>query len=144
MECEMPSINSNDHEVKGILEEYKNIAIVGLSPNPEKDSNRVAKVLQKAGYKIFPVYPKEDTILGEKVYRSLTDIPERVDMVNMFRKAEFASTLLEDIKKRDDVKCFWLQLGIINNEVGEACKEMGIQFVQNKCTKLEYLDLVAQ
>lgn len=128
----------NDEEIIKIFKETKTIAIVGLSPNEEKPSNRVGVYLQKAGYKIIPIYPKEETILGEKVYRSLEEVKERVDMVDMFRKGEFASVLLEQIRKRDDVKYFWLQLGITNESVKKEANKLGLHFVQDKCTKIEH------
>ncbi len=143
MECEFPTINSNNEEIKKIFEETKTIAIIGLSPKPEKASNQVGVYLKNAGFKIIPVYPKGDEILGEKVYRSLSEIPERVDMVDMFRKPEFANELLKEIEKRDDIKCLWLQLGIVNNEACEKAKEMGLKVVQNKCTKIEHKMLKA-
>ena len=86
MECEMPLVNSNREEMKEIFESVKTIAILGLSPDESKASNMVARYLKNAGYKIVPVYPKEEKILGEKVYRSLEDIPFEIDMVNIFRK----------------------------------------------------------
>ena len=90
MECEMPQVNSNTEEIKKILEETKTIAVIGCSPNPEKASNRVANYLKNAGYTMIPVYPKEDEILGEKVYRSLDEILRdiKIDMVDIFRKPE--------------------------------------------------------
>ena len=101
MECEMPLVNSNPEEMKEIFESVKTIAILGLSPNETKASNMVARYLQNAGYKIVPVYPKEEEILGEKVYRSLEEIPFEIDMVNIFRKpnafdAVAATTTPED------------------------------------------------
>lgn len=142
MECPMPTINTNDEAIiKEIFSICKSIAIIGLSPDPSKDSHRVAKYLQDHGFKIYPVYPKEEMILGEKVYRSLSEIKESVDMVNMFRKPEIASVLIEEVLERKDVKVFWLQLGIVNNEACMKAKEHGIIPVQNKCTKVEYARL---
>jgi len=139
MECLMPTINIHDDAIiKEILTQSNRIAIIGLSPDPTKDSHKVAKYLQEHGYKIYPIYPKEEFILGEKVYRSLSEIPEPVDMVDMFRKPEIADTLLEEVLKRGDVKVFWLQLGIINNEACEKAKANGLLAVQNKCTKIEH------
>ncbi|WP_331775801.1 CoA-binding protein [Sulfurospirillum sp. 1612] len=139
MECPMPTINTNDiKEIKKIFDEVQSIAIIGLSPDESKDSNKVARYLQQEGFKIIPVYPKEETILGEKVYRSLSEIDERVDMVDMFRKPAIADSLLEEILKRDDVKVFWLQLGIVNNEACEKAKAAGLTVVQNKCSKVEH------
>ncbi len=143
MECPMPTINTNDvKEIKKILEDVKTIAIIGLSPNETKESNMVGKYLQSVGYKIIPVYPKEEFILGEKVYRSLSEITERVDMVDMFRKPAIADSLLEEVLKRDDVKVFWLQLGIVNNEACEKAKKAGLKVVQNRCSKIEHQRLI--
>ncbi len=143
MECPMPTINTNDaNEIKKIFEEVKTIAIIGLSPNETKDSNMVGKYLQSVGYKIIPIYPKEEYILGEKVYRSLSEVPERVDMVDMFRKPSIADSLLDEVLKRDDVKVFWLQLGIVNNEACERAKEAGLKVVQNRCSKVEHQRLM--
>jgi len=135
----MPTINIHDDAIiKDIFLDCKSIAIIGLSPDPMKDSHKVARYLQEHGYKIYPIYPKEETILGEKVYRSLNEISEPVDMVDMFRKPEIADSLLEEVLKRNDVKVFWLQLGIINNEACEKAKANGLLAVQNKCTKMEH------
>ena len=139
MECPMPTININDaQEIKEIFLDCKRIAIIGLSPDPTKDSHKVAKYLQEHGFKIYPIYPKEEIILGERVYRSLSDIKESVDMVDMFRKPEIADSLIEEVLKRKDVKVFWLQLGIVNNAACEKAKANGLTAVQNKCTKIEY------
>ncbi len=127
-----------DEILKKVFKECKNIAIIGLSPDQSKPSNRVAKYLQNAGFKIIPIYPKEDFILGEKVYRSLEEVEERVDMVDMFRKAPFADELVEVAKKRGDVKCFWIQLGLVNNVAVKKAEDYGMIAVQDKCTKIEH------
>ncbi len=135
----MPTINTNDDKkLREIFDNAKTIAIIGLSPDESKASNMVAKYLKSKGYKIVPVYPKEDTILGEKVYRSLEEIDEKVDMVDMFRKPSFANELVEVAKRRGDIKYFWLQLGIVNDEAFKKAVEYGMVAVQNKCTKLEH------
>ena len=141
MECEFPTVNANPEEFREIFESVKTIAIPGLSPKEEKDSNRVARYLQAQGYKIIPIYPKGDMILGEKVYRSLDEIEERVDMVNMFRKAEVADAIVDAIAKRDDVKVLWLQKGIVNNAAAKRAEDMGITVVQNRCTMVEHRGL---
>lgn len=127
-----------DEMLKKVFQECKNIAIIGLSPDESKPSHRVAKYLQNAGFKIIPVYPKEEFILGEKVYRSLEEVEERVDMVDMFRKALFADELVEIAKKRGDVKCFWIQLDLINNNACSKAEEYGMVAIQDKCTKIEH------
>ncbi len=143
MECPMPTINTNDaNKIKKILEEVQSIAIIGLSPNEMKESNIVGRYLQSVGYKIIPIYPKEDFILGEKVYRSLGEVDEKVDMVDMFRKPAIADSLLEEVLKRDDISVFWLQLGIVNNEACEKAKKAGLKVVQNRCSKIEHQRLM--
>ena len=138
MECEFPSINSNKQEIQEIFDEVKTIAILGLSPDSEKASNRVASYLQEMGYKIVPVYPKEDTILGEKVYRSLAEIPFEVDMVDIFRKPKALDAVADACVARGDVKIFWAQLGIVNNEAAQKAKDAGMKVVQNMCTMIEH------
>ena len=119
-----------------ILSSAKNIAVVGLSPDESKPSNEVAKFLIKRGFNIFPVYPKFDEILGRKVYRNLTQIEGDIDIAVMFRKGEFASELVKDAVKKG-VKTLCLQLGITNDEAEAVARENGINFVQDKCIKIE-------
>lgn len=140
MECEMPQINSNKDEIKDILEDTETIAIIGCSPNVEKPSNKVASYLQNVGYRIIPVYPKEDIILGEKVYRSLSDIPASVhlDMIDIFRKPDVIASVVDEALKRDDIKYIWTQLGLVNNEAALKAQEAGRKVVQNHCTKIEH------
>ena len=142
MQCELPSVNSNPEEIKKFLETYKNIAIVGASPNPIKDSNKVTKYMIEAGYNVFPIYPKEDKILGQKVYRSLLDIEEKVDIVVVFRKPQAVLAVAEACIKRGDVYLLWTQLEIVNNEAAEKAKENGINVVQNLCIKVEHHHLL--
>lgn len=141
MECEIARVNSNRDEIKDILQSVKSIAIIGLSPDESKDSHRVAKYLQEQGYKIFPVYPKEETILGEKVYRALVDIPEKVDMVNIFRKPAAVLPVVEKAIERGDVDFIWSQIGIVNNEAADKALENGMRVVQNHCSMVEHREL---
>ena len=123
-------------DLRQILSSAKNIAVVGLSPDESKPSNEVAKFLIERGFNVFPVYPKFDEILGRKVYRNLTQIDENIDIAVMFRKGEFAGELVKDAVKKG-VKTLWLQLGITNDEAGAVARENGINFVQDKCIKIE-------
>lgn len=141
MECEFPTVNSNDEEIKEIFDNTKTIAIAGLSPNEEKASNKVAKYLQNAGFKIIPIYPKEEIILGEKVYRSLEEIPFKIDMVDIFRKPDAIAAIVDAAIKRGDIDTVWTQLGLVNNEAAKKATEVGIKVVQNKCTKIEHASL---
>lgn len=138
MECEFPTVNASNAEIKAILDEVKTIAVLGLSPDSTKDSYRVAEYLKNAGYTVIPVYPKEETILGEKVYRSLAEIPGQVDMVNIFRKPDALNVIADACIERGDVKVFWSQKGIVNNEAAEKAKAAGMRVVQNHCSMVEH------
>ena len=138
MECEVPQINSNREEIKKYFQECKSIAVVGCSPKPEKDSNKVAKYLLEAGYDMIPIYPKEDEILGQKVYRSLLDIDRAIDMVVVFRKPAVVDSVADACIKRGDVKVLWTQIGIVNNEATKRAKDAGINVVQNHCAMVEH------
>ena len=141
MECEFPSVNSNKQEIQEIFESVKTIAVLGLSPDETKASHRVAKYLKEHGFKIVPVYPKDETILGEKVYRSLAEIPFAVDMVNIFRKPNALDAVADACIARGDVKVFWAQKEIVNNEAASKAQEAGMKVVQNKCTMVEHREL---
>jgi len=141
MECEFPTVNSNMDEVREIFDEVKTIAVLGLSPDESKDSHRVAKYLQEHGYKIVPVYPKEDTILGEKVYRSLLEIPFDVDMVNIFRKPAALDPIADACIEKGNVKVFWAQKGIVNNHAAQKARDAGMRVVQNQCAMVDHRNL---
>lgn len=119
-----------------IFDNTKTIAIVGLSADKNKASFMVGQFLQENHYKIYPIYPKFDEILSEKVYRNLDEIEEKIDLVLMFRKGEFASSLLSNIVKKG-IKNFWLQLGICNDEVQKECEKLKINYIQDKCVMRE-------
>lgn len=138
MECEFPTINANNEEIRSILAEVKTIAMLGLSPDSTKDSYRVAQYLQNAGYTIIPVYPKEEFILGEKVFRSLEEIPFAVDMVNIFRKPDALNGIVDSCMTRGDIKVFWAQIGIVNNEAAARAESAGMKVVQNHCSMVEH------
>ena len=141
MECEFPTINSRSEEIIEIFNNTKTIAIAGLSPDPSKASNMVAVYLQSAGFKIVPVYPKEDLILGEKVYRTISEIPFKIDMVDIFWKPDAIAEIIDEAIKRGDVDTVWTQLGLVNNAAAQKAKEAGLKVVQNKCTKIEHRNL---
>ena len=135
--CELPSAGVKDEKLCKMLEDTKVMAVVGLSPKTHRDSNIVAKHFQDAGYKIIPVYPREDTILGEKVYRSLDEIPQKVDMVVVFRKGSDTPPIA---KKAVEIgaKYFWLQESVVNDEAMKIATDGGLEAVQDKCTMVEH------
>ena len=138
MECEIPRVNSNRDEMKKYFEECKTIAIVGCSPDNTKASNHVAEYLRDNGYKMIPIYPKEDKILGQKVYRSLAEIDVPIDMVVIFRKPAALDAIADAVIARGDVKVYWTQLELINNNAADKVKEAGIDVVQNYCAMVEH------
>ncbi|KYJ87342.1 CoA-binding protein [Sulfurovum riftiae] len=142
MECEFPTVNSNPDEIKEIFDSVTTIAVLGLSPDETKASHRVARYLQEVGYKIVPVYPKEETILGEKVYRSLAEIPFEIDMVDIFRKPAAFDAISDACIARGDVKVFWGQLGLVNNAAAKKAEDAGMKVVQNLCSMVAHRDLV--
>ncbi|RUT51121.1 CoA-binding protein [Campylobacter fetus] len=120
-----------------ILNSMKNIAVIGFSPEPAKASNMVGHYLIKQGFNVYPVYPKEGEIYGRKIYKSLKDINDPIDTVVMFRKSEFASSLLDEAYDIG-AKNLWLQLGIENDEVMAKAEILGINFIQNACIMVEH------
>jgi predicted CoA-binding protein len=141
MECELPRVNSNRDEMKKYFEEAKTIAVLGCSPNSTKASNHVAEYLRDVGYKMIPVYPKEETILGQKVYRSLAEIDVPVDMVVVFRKPAALDAIADAVIARGDVKTYWTQLELINNNAADKVKAAGINVVQNYCAMIEHREI---
>ncbi|NQY52592.1 MAG: CoA-binding protein [Campylobacteraceae bacterium] len=134
-------ITSSTEEIKKILQSSKTIAIIGCSPKEDKASHIVAKYLQNAGYKIIPVYPKEEYILGEKVYKSLEDIPFSIDIVDVFRKSKEIDKIVDICIKRKDVKVIWTQLDLVNNEACLKAINASIKVVQDRCTKIEHSNI---
>jgi len=136
--CELPSAKNADKNICEVLKNSKVIVVVGLSPKPHRASNQVAKYMKDKGYKIIPVYPREDEILGEKVYRSLDEIDFEVDIVDIFRKSEDTPEIVEKAVKLPGVKCIFLQEGIKNEKSKEISEKAGIFYVEDKCLMVEH------
>ena len=120
-----------------ILQSSQVIAVVGLSGNPERPSNIVASYLMDNGYTVIPVNPKEDEILGLKSYPSLSSVPQKVDVVDIFRKPEDVPPLVEDAIKIG-AKTVWMQEGVINEEAAARARDAGLDVVMDKCMKKEH------
>jgi predicted CoA-binding protein len=130
-----------DETIGALLRAAKVIAVVGLSADVEKPSHGVARYLKNKGFRIIPVNPGQESILGEKCYKSLADVPEPIDVVDIFMRPEKVLPVVEEaIKLRP--KAIWLQLGITNEEAKAAAASAGIMFVQDKCVKVEHARLV--
>lgn len=128
--------NNIEKTIKTILKIYRTIAVVGLSPKHDRPSWVVANYMQQHGYKIVPVRPGVNEILGEKCYKNLTDIPFKIDVVDIFRKSD-AVTLIVDEAIEIGAKAVWLQLGIANEKAEKKAREKGLLVVSNKCMKVE-------
>ena len=133
-------------EIKEILATSKTIAVVGLSRGPEKESHRVASYLKRHGYRIIPVNPFADEVLGEKSYKSLLDIPSEiqktVDIVDIFRRAEDVPPVVEQAvklkQKSGKPSVVWMQLGIVNEEAAETARKAGLTVIMDKCMMVEH------
>ncbi len=126
-------------EIKNILSKYKSIAMVGVSKDPKKTSTIVMKYMQDYGFKVYPVNPgaKGEKILGEEVYASILEINKNVDIVDVFRPSSEAYKIAEDTVKIG-AKVLWLQLGIRDENAKKLVEENKIEYIENKCTKMEY------
>ena len=138
----MDKINTRLSELETILTEAKTVAVVGLSPNPERESYGIALYIQEQGYRIIPVNPKAEEILGEKSYLSLRDIPEPVDVVQVFRKTEAVPSIVEDAITVG-AKVVWMQVGIVHEAAAERARQAGLQVVMNTCMRATHRRLKA-
>lgn len=124
-------------EIKTIFKDCKTIAVVGLSDNPARPSYGVARYLQQQGFRIIPVNPKLTEVLGEKCYASLRDVPDKIDIVDCFRRSEEMLAIAQDAVAVD-AKCLWMQIGVINHEAAKIAQDGGLKVVLDKCTKIEF------
>ncbi len=123
-----------------ILEKYHNVAVVGASPNPERPSYRVAKYLSEHGYNIFPVNPNVREILGLTSYKDLSSIPEKVEVVDIFRRSEEVMQVVEEAIKIE-ARVVWMQTGIINEEAARKARDAGLMVVMDRCMLEEHESL---
>jgi predicted CoA-binding protein len=128
----MAHSNPPDPELKQLLTDASVIAMVGASANPDKASHGIMQKLQRAGYRVIPVNPGESEILGERSYPSLLDIPERIDIVDVFRRAEDTPPIA-DAAVKVGAKALWLQTGIVNEDAAERAKAGGLIVVMDQC-----------
>jgi len=136
-------------EIKEILCTCKKIAVVGLSREPEKDSHRVAAYMKKHGYRIIPVNPTVDEVLGEKSYKNLIDIPDKIqkkiDVVDIFRRPEDVPPIVEQAvklrEKHGKPRVVWMQLGIVSEKAAATARKAGLSVVMDKCIMQEHKSL---
>jgi predicted CoA-binding protein len=133
---------ANPEEIKAILKNYRVVAVVGLSPKPERASHQVAQYLKDHGYRIVPVNPGQKEILGEKCYRSLADIPFPIEVVDIFRNIEAIPAIVDEAIAVG-AKVVWMQLGLEEPASALKAREAGLQVVMDRCLKIDhaqYLD----
>lgn len=136
-------ISTDRAATRALLQDTRTIAIVGLSPNPQRPSNEVARYLRAAGYTIIPVNPACDEVLGEKCYASLREIPGPVDLVDVFRRAEDVMPIVEDAIAIG-ARALWLQLGVVAPEAALRAADAGLKVVMDRCTKIEHAVLIGR
>ena len=137
----MPRLES-DEELRDLIAGARTIAVVGLSPKQHRDSHRVAKYLQDQGYRIIPVNPNANDVLGEKAYSSLTEIPEPVDLVDVFRRPDVVDGVARDAVEIG-ARAIWLQIGIVNDDAAEIAKAGGLDVVMDRCLMVDHARLMS-
>jgi predicted CoA-binding protein len=135
--------NPDDEAIRELLARARRIAVVGLSPKPHRDSNRVARYMQDRGYEIVPVYPREEFILGQQVYRRLQDVPGRIDLVDVFRRSEELHKVFDD-GLAAGAPAFWLQYGCIDEDGAQRATAAGAVVVMDRCLMVDHAALLGR
>jgi predicted CoA-binding protein len=133
--------NPNSEQIRALLYGAKTIAVVGLSPNPERPSHRIARRLQQWGYRVVPVRPGVAAVLGETAYARLADVPGKIDVVNVFRAADQIDRVVDDCISLG-VPALWIQEGIVNEPAAGRALAAGIKVVMDRCISVEYRRLM--
>jgi len=123
--------------IKDILEKYKNIAVVGLSSQTWRPSYSVSQYMQRVGYRITPVNPNETEVLGEKAYASLDEVPDPIEIVDIFRRPEFVPDIVEAAIRRH-ARVIWMQLGVANQAAADRAIAAGLEVVMDRCILVEH------
>ena len=134
--------NPSDDEIRALLARSKTVAVVGLSPNAARPSHRIAKRLQEWGYRVIPVRPAVSEVLGELAYARLSDIPDRVDLVDVFRAADEIGPIVDECIALG-LPAIWIQQGIVNEPAAERASAAGMTVVMDRCIAVDRRRLVA-
>ncbi len=141
----MEHVNPSNAALRDLLTGARRIAVVGLSPKPERDSHRVAAYMQARGYEIIPVYPREEQILGQRVYRRVQDVPGRVDVVNVFRRSDELSEVLDDVLRAPQRPgALWFQFDCIDDDVARRARAEGLEVVMDRCLMVDHRQLIGR
>ena len=132
----------NDTELTELLRGAKTIAVVGLSSNPMRPSLGVSRFLQRQGYRIIPVNPNETEVLGERAYASVKDVPEQIDIINIFRRPARVPEVIDDALIKG-TRCIWMQEGVVNHEAAKKAEEAGMSVVMDRCILKEMARLLS-
>jgi hypothetical protein len=135
--------NPDDDTIRRLLERVRRIAVVGLSSKPHRDSHRVARYLLERGYEIVPVYPREEEILGQKVFRRVQDAPGTVDLVDVFRRREEIPETIDDALPKG-AGALWLRLDCIDEGGARRAREAGLSVVVDRCLMVEHVRLLGR
>jgi len=135
--------NPDDDVIRRLLERVRRIAVVGLSPKPHRDSNRVARYLIDRGYTVIPVYPREERILGQPVYRKVQEIPGGVDLVDVFRRREELPGVFDDAL-RAKAPAIWLQLDCVDENGARRARQAGATVVMDRCLMVDHARLLGR
>jgi predicted CoA-binding protein len=135
--------NPSLEQIKNLLQQIKHIAVIGLSPKTKRPSYQVAKAMQGYGYHIIPVRPAVDEVLGEKAYTSLEEVPDPVDLVDVFRAPEQIAPVIDACIDRG-VKAVWLQDGVVNEAEALRAQAAGIMVIMDRCIYRDYIQLIAR
>lgn len=127
--------------IRQLLADTRTIAVVGLSDKPDRDSYRVAAYLQRNGYRIIPVNPHISEVLGEKSYGTLKEVPEPIDLVDIFRRPEAVPPIVAEAIEVG-AKAVWMQIGVIHPQAAEQARDAGLQVVMNRCIMVDHLQLI--
>ncbi len=136
----MPNLKGDDNAMRDVLANATVIAVVGHSDKPERTSYRIAQFLRQVGYKVYPVNPTVSEIDGQPSYASLKDVPESVDIVNVFRRSEYLPEIVDDAIAAN-AKTVWAQLGVYDEPSAKKALDAGLNVVMDACIKVEYLRL---
>jgi uncharacterized protein len=139
--CRIPDGNPRDEEIALLLRNARTIAVVGLSDRPARDSHSVALYLMEKGYRIIPVNPSRPEILGEKSYPDLLSIPDKVDIVDIFRKIEAIPGIIDEAIQIK-AGAVWMQLGLSHDQAALKARDAGLMVIQSKCIKIDHAILL--